>query len=824
MTAQALPNPLPNFIGLDGLPLSGGSVYFGEANQDPRQYPKAVYYDAALTIPVTQPLRTTAGYLYRNGAPTDVWGEGDFSVMALDAAGRQVLYKAAWVSVANDAAAAATAAAVAAAQPFVDDAEAAKDAAETAETNAETAQAAAEAARDSAWATARMYASTAAALADGTLAVGSYFSVVSASANEISILYKKDAGPVATDTGKRSPTAVAVTAAATHARRINKMGTAKYTNLFDAASTTAGFNVSTLTGALNADASRYASDYTRVTPGGTVTFNKALYGATNIGIAYYDFAQTFVSGVAGVVAANTPLTVPAGAFYIRVAFANAVVKQDTIAVDGSTMPTEYSPFDYPEALRARKSFAADQKAVVGLVNIFDKTTITDNSSLGNNTIGTIGTFYVTAYMPVVQADFITFNAGASPLGATNGVHFYDKDLAFLNIGAVPVASTPIAVPAGAAWARATFPKATAPALTLMAVQGSTLPSRYVPYGIPNQNETLELSRDITRAYAHPINLYDPALATDGFLLQSTGASANAGFSITDYMPVKAGGTITLVQAWTGGSAYGMHFYDNRKVYLSSINAPHTAGQVMAVPADAFYARTSFATVNKAIIGVLDGTVSPVAHYTSYQRVTLADVRRWANMNFAFFGDSITAGGSWPDTFCAYLKANKTLNVAISSTGMESAFNLAANGQQATSSSIANIDVCVCMYGTNNFTANTPLGTIADSSATASFYGYTRKFFETLLGWKPTLKIVMFTVLKRTSGPTNSNGNTVRDFCEAIIAVSKEFGAPVLDLNYTSGLNALNLATWTSDGLHPTIPAGSDALIAKPAIGFFNSLG
>lgn len=67
-----------------------------------------------------------------------------------------------------------------------------------------------EMARDTAYGTARIYANTAAALADGALAFGQYFAVLSADSREVAIIYLKAAGPTATDTGKRVPAADAV--------------------------------------------------------------------------------------------------------------------------------------------------------------------------------------------------------------------------------------------------------------------------------------------------------------------------------------------------------------------------------------------------------------------------------------------------------------------------------------------------------------------------------------------------------------------------------------------------------------------------------------
>jgi hypothetical protein len=66
-------NPYQQFFGLDGLPLTGGYVYIGLANQDPETNPTPVFWDEALTIPAAQPLRTIGGYLARSGAPAKAY-------------------------------------------------------------------------------------------------------------------------------------------------------------------------------------------------------------------------------------------------------------------------------------------------------------------------------------------------------------------------------------------------------------------------------------------------------------------------------------------------------------------------------------------------------------------------------------------------------------------------------------------------------------------------------------------------------------------------------------------------------------------------------
>lgn len=92
MTALTVQNPLSTFTGTDGAPLQTGYVYLGSVNQNPISSPVAAYFDQALTIPAAQPLRTTAGYIWRNGAPAQLWTDGDCSMLVLDSKGRQVFY------------------------------------------------------------------------------------------------------------------------------------------------------------------------------------------------------------------------------------------------------------------------------------------------------------------------------------------------------------------------------------------------------------------------------------------------------------------------------------------------------------------------------------------------------------------------------------------------------------------------------------------------------------------------------------------------------------------------------------------------------------
>lgn len=73
--------PRHYFANLSGNTIDSGKIYVGVENQDPETNPIAVYWDSARTIPATQPLNLSGGYILRSGARTDVYlAETAFSV------------------------------------------------------------------------------------------------------------------------------------------------------------------------------------------------------------------------------------------------------------------------------------------------------------------------------------------------------------------------------------------------------------------------------------------------------------------------------------------------------------------------------------------------------------------------------------------------------------------------------------------------------------------------------------------------------------------------------------------------------------------------
>jgi len=92
MAITQLAPPYPIFTDRDGSPLDAGYLYFGEVNQNPETNPIQIYYDSAFTIPAAQPLRTSNGYVMRNGSPALIYANSQFSVTVRDKRSELVIY------------------------------------------------------------------------------------------------------------------------------------------------------------------------------------------------------------------------------------------------------------------------------------------------------------------------------------------------------------------------------------------------------------------------------------------------------------------------------------------------------------------------------------------------------------------------------------------------------------------------------------------------------------------------------------------------------------------------------------------------------------
>lgn len=81
MTTLSIQPPYPLITDIDGQPLEDGYIWIGAANLPPIGNPIAVYWDAALTIPAAQPIRTRGGYPVNAGTPARLYVGSDYSIL-----------------------------------------------------------------------------------------------------------------------------------------------------------------------------------------------------------------------------------------------------------------------------------------------------------------------------------------------------------------------------------------------------------------------------------------------------------------------------------------------------------------------------------------------------------------------------------------------------------------------------------------------------------------------------------------------------------------------------------------------------------------------
>ena len=90
MTVLSVEPPYPAFADADGQPLEDGFINVGVVNLNPITNPIAAFFDAALTIPAAQPIRTSGGYPVYQGTPARFYVGSDYSIQVKDKNGSVV--------------------------------------------------------------------------------------------------------------------------------------------------------------------------------------------------------------------------------------------------------------------------------------------------------------------------------------------------------------------------------------------------------------------------------------------------------------------------------------------------------------------------------------------------------------------------------------------------------------------------------------------------------------------------------------------------------------------------------------------------------------
>lgn len=190
---------------------------------------------------------------------------------------------------------------------------------------------------------------------------------------------------------------------------------------------------------------------------------------------------------------------------------------------------------------------------------------------------------------------------------------------------------------------------------------------------------------------------------------------------------------------------------------------------------------------------------------------------WAGKTHIALGTSITAGCVNYDG--GYLSEMKDrcgfasyFNAGVSGAAM---VDTAQNGpgicSKIRSTDFSGYDFVSIECCTNDFRLDVPIGIVGTTENkffdTTTFCGALRSAIEYILAQKPTIHIMLIADPQRDNAGhdtnyTNSAGHKLIDYVRALHKIANFFSLSLCDWYHLSGINALTLDTYTTDGLHP----------------------
>ena len=280
---------------------------------------------------------------------------------------------------------------------------------------------------------------------------------------------------------------------------------------------------------------------------------------------------------------------------------------------------------------------------------------------------------------------------------------------------------------------------------------------------------------------------------------------------TGLIPVTSGVTYTA-----SDKAGFVLWYDSTKTFLSSTvsNVFNTNGYVVT-PENACYGRFLSRTNYWSEFMVVEGDTLPETYTPSQYKMVKAyipnvDTGDLSGMTLTTYGDSIVFRNGWQPAIVEKFGFNH-VNLGIGSTSMalhsevESTYPCMVNAGRIQGVKDSNPDLLVIMAGTNDCHYGVAIGDNSqfslglDSKDKTTFKGAYSYLIETLLTWKPTLRMLLMTPMHSSYETGDRDYNT---YSQAVREVAEYYCIPVADTSKESGISKFNYNTYTSDGIHP----------------------
>lgn len=259
----------------------------------------------------------------------------------------------------------------------------------------------------------------------------------------------------------------------------------------------------------------------------------------------------------------------------------------------------------------------------------------------------------------------------------------------------------------------------------------------------------------------------------------------------------------------------------------------TSTTVGIIPDGAKYARVSQAVIEKdkqnmwnMYYVTINESGTPVEVMEKYWLgiTTEREMYWYAGKKITVFGDSITAQSKWfnyvQDYFKCYLHNCGVGGSTVANVNADLEYGQTPNKPMVTDERIETIpensDVILFFGGLNDFGAKVTIGSLRDTNDSGSFddthfmsaYAHTLKKLQTKC---PKAIIICMTPIGGSVDETgvslnypriNSQGQQLKDFRDAILSISAQYGYPCIDIYGESGLNVFNAPEYLQDNVHP----------------------
>ena len=213
----------------------------------------------------------------------------------------------------------------------------------------------------------------------------------------------------------------------------------------------------------------------------------------------------------------------------------------------------------------------------------------------------------------------------------------------------------------------------------------------------------------------------------------------------------------------------------------------------------------------SVSAIVTGSIA-IARNNCKNETVSPDNIDFSQLTYVALGDSITYGVDgfskvgnrvkypYPELVEIELLLQQSVNCGISgstiASGLNSYYPMAERYVDMPDGDIVSV-----LGGVNDFWRNIPLGTISDTN-TDTFYGALNTLAKGLKSKYPNAFIFFMTPYKYAGLAVNGNGNTLKQFADAVKEVCVANDLPFLDM-YNYGNFEMEMNTEQSDGVHPS---------------------